>query len=63
MTKLNMRLNQKDEDSIKVLKERYGITQTSELVHFLITSVAYQIEHDSNVPFNAPIPKSTTSFQ
>jgi hypothetical protein len=38
MTKLNMRLNPKDEQKIALLKERYGFTQTSELIRFLLTT-------------------------
>lgn len=56
MTKLNMRLNPKDEDKINILKERYGLTQTSELVRFLITSIVYEIEKEGKTPLNPPIP-------
>ena len=38
MTKLNIRLSQKDEENIKKLKEYYGLTENSELVRYVLTS-------------------------
>jgi 16S rRNA U1498 N3-methylase RsmE len=38
MVQLVMRLNPKDEFKIRVLKEKYGYTQTSELIRYLINS-------------------------
>ena len=35
-TVLHMRLNPKDEFKIRILKEKYGYSQTSELVRYLI---------------------------
>jgi len=51
-----MRLNPKDEDKINILKERYGLTQTSELVRFLITSIAYEIENGGKNTLSVPLP-------
>lgn len=38
MSTFHMRLNSKDEDKIKILKDKYGYTQTSELVRYLLNS-------------------------
>jgi hypothetical protein len=35
---LHMRLNPKDEFKIKILKEKYGYTQTSELIRYLVNA-------------------------
>lgn len=44
MSKLNMVLTPKDEDKINLLKEKYGLTQNTELVRFLITYMAEQVQ-------------------
>lgn len=38
MPRLLMRLNPKDELKIKMLKEKYGYTQTSELIRYLVNT-------------------------
>jgi hypothetical protein len=43
MTKLNMVLSSTDEEKINLLKKKYGLTQPSELVRFVITHMAEQI--------------------
>lgn len=38
MAQLVMRLNQKDEFKIRVLKEKYGYNKTSELIRYLVNN-------------------------
>jgi hypothetical protein len=61
--KLNMRLNAKDEQKIAVLKERYGFTQTSELIRFLLTTFEHlQLESKVVLPVSSlPSSKVTPS--
>ncbi len=47
VTKLNMVLTPKDEQKINILKNKYGLTQTSELVRFVITYMTDQIPKEN----------------
>jgi hypothetical protein len=46
MSKLNMVLTPKDEDKINLLKDKYGLTQNTELIRFLITYMADQVRKE-----------------
>jgi hypothetical protein len=48
MQKLNVRLTPRDEENISLLKEKYGILQTSELVGPLISLTAEQTQKEKN---------------
>lgn len=44
--KFTIRLTPRDEEKINSLKERYGYTQTSELIRFLLTSQYEQMRSE-----------------
>jgi Arc/MetJ-type ribon-helix-helix transcriptional regulator len=41
-----MKLNPKDEEKINILKERYGFSQTSELIRYLLTNTLEEIRKE-----------------
>jgi len=47
MSKFNMKLSKMDEEKINFLKQRYGYTQTSELIRHLLTNTVEQVRRES----------------
>ena len=44
-----MRLTPNDEDKINVLKKRYGFTQSSDLIRYLLTNTIEQLQREKTL--------------
>lgn len=44
--RFNMRLTEMDEEKVKFLKKRYGFSQTSELIRYLLTNTYEQTKKE-----------------